>query len=592
MTNLKTKEQLRNIALSIVIACGTVGSASAATAVDEVTTHRVAPKRLVWVSDSTGKYVRNAENMLKPFSGQVSVADTVCTTMRSDKGHTASLLIDFGEEMNGGVVIYSPIRDSQKPVKLHLCFGESVSEAMSRVGEKGATNDHAMRDLDIEAPWLGSIKVGDTGFRFVRIDLCDHDVKYRLKTVEAESRYRDIEPVGSFESDNALLNKIWEVGAHTVHMCMQEYLWDGVKRDRLVWMGDMHPEVSTVNTVFGADATVKRTLDFARDDTPLPGWMNDMCSYSLWWIIVHRDLYKYNRDLGYLLEQQEYLRGLLAQIDGKIDKNGRESLDGSRFLDWPTSECHDDINSGIHSLCTMAMQAAAEIAVVLGDKELEKTAKNAEERLRKVQYPVTVCKQTAALAVISGTCSDTDKAVKMLLNDGPQNFSTFYGYYMIEALAKAGNYEEAVKIIEQYWGKMLELGATTFWENLDWSDTANASRIDEIVPTGKTDIHADCGAYCYKGLRMSLCHGWASGPTPWLTRHILGIEPVQSPLMKYSITPHLVGCTRAKGSLPTPLGAISVNHRRLANGKIVSEVSAPQGVIIEAHGTEMKLNRY
>jgi alpha-L-rhamnosidase len=45
------------------------------------------------------------------------------------------------------------------------------------------------------------------------------------------------------------------VGADTVHLCMQDYLWDGIKRDRLVWIGDMHPEVSTINAVFGFTTT-------------------------------------------------------------------------------------------------------------------------------------------------------------------------------------------------------------------------------------------------------------------------------------------------------------------------------------------------
>ncbi len=38
---------------------------------------------------------------------------------------------------------------------------------------------------------------------------------------------------------------------------MQEFLWDGIKRDRLVWLGDMHPEVSVINSV---SATMKWCL--------------------------------------------------------------------------------------------------------------------------------------------------------------------------------------------------------------------------------------------------------------------------------------------------------------------------------------------
>ena len=33
---------------------------------------------------------------------------------------------------------------------------------------------------------------------------------------------------------------------------MQDCLWDGIKRDRLVWIGDMHPETMSILAVFGA----------------------------------------------------------------------------------------------------------------------------------------------------------------------------------------------------------------------------------------------------------------------------------------------------------------------------------------------------
>lgn len=100
----------------------------------------------------------------------------------------------------------------------------------------------------------------------------------------------------------------------------------------------------------------------------------------------------------------------------------------------------------------------------------------------------------------------------MIARGGAEGFSTFYGYYMLEALAEGGLYDEALQIISNYWGAMLDLGATTFWEDLNYAHAAGAARIDEPVPAGKFDIHAESGAYCYKGLRHSLCHGWASGP--------------------------------------------------------------------------------
>ena len=38
--------------------------------------------------------------------------------------------------------------------------------------------------------------------------------------------------------------------------------------------------------------------------------MNGISSYSLWWLILQHDWYRYHGDLGYLGEQRDYLLGL------------------------------------------------------------------------------------------------------------------------------------------------------------------------------------------------------------------------------------------------------------------------------------------
>ena len=155
---------------------------------------------------------------------------------------------------------------------------------------------------------------------------------------------------------------------------------------------------------------------------------------------------------------------------------------------------------------------------------------------------------------------------------------------MLEALACEGRFEEAVDIIKKYWGGMLNLGATTFWEEFDYDDLARASRIDSIVPAGKFDIHADGGANCYKGLRKSLCHGWAGGVTAWLSRYVLGVMPTEAGCRAVTIEPHLAGCREVLGSFPTPFGIITVNHRRAADGTIHSRVQAPREIKVTLKG--------
>lgn len=550
----------------------------------EIVYTNISPVKIIWMSDYSGKYVSNPDYLLGAFSGQLSVSDTKYTELISSDTHQASILLDFGREVYGGIIISSAIRDCKDPVKLRIRFGESVTEAMYDMNTQNnphnATNEHSLRDFTVSAPWLGSIQCGSSGFRFVRIDLIDKNVRYNLRNVSVVSSLRDIEQKGSFCSDNERINRIWETGVYTVKLNMQEYIWDGIKRDRLVWVGDMHPEVMTINNAFGYNEVVSKSLDLIREDTSLPGWMNGMCSYSLWWIIIHRDLYLYQGNLDYLKKQRDYLYNLIKQIDMKINKEGVERLDGTRFLDWPTSENEDVIHSGLQSLSFMAMEAALQIGEYIKDDPIREIASNCVKRMKNVHVDSFNNSQAAALNIISGLSLNPKKDCAIILENGLDGFSTFYGYYMLEALAMNGKYDEALDLISKYWGAMLDLGATTFWEDLKYSDVANAGRIDEIVPENKYDIHSGGGAYCYKGLRLSLCHGWASGPTSWLTKHVLGITPIEPGCATLKIKPNLGPLKSVKGTFPTPYGIVTISCIKNDKGKVVSDVKAPEEIKI------------
>jgi hypothetical protein len=540
------------------------------------------PQRIVWTYDGNGQLVRHPEGLLRAGNnGQSELTDKQVCVLRSTDNEFPAILLDFGKEIQGGLQIVTSA-GGNGPVKIRVRFGESASEAMSTVGgNQGATNDHAMRDFTTETPWLGVAEVGNTGFRFARIDLVEPNKTLSLKEVNAIFAYRDIPYLGSFRSNDERLNRIWLTGAYTVHLNMQEYIWDGIKRDRLVWLGDLHPEVMTVSTVFGYNEVIPKSLDLARDITPLPGWMNGMCSYSLWWVIIHRDWYTYQGSLPYLREQQPYLTGLLNLLLTKVDASGKEKLDGGgRFLDWPSSPNTKGIDAGLQALMALALEAGAEMCTVLGDKPLAAKCAATAELMKKQLPPHNQLKQAAALLAIAGMLPAGEADKEVISVGGVRDFSTFYGYYMLQAQAKAGNYGAALDNIRQFWGGMLDMGATTFWEdfNLDW--TENAAGIDDLVPEGKKDIHADFGAYCYKNLRHSLCHGWASGPTAWLSEHVLGVQVVEPGCKALRITPHLGDLEWVEGTFPTPQGIVSISHKKGADGKIKTEIKAPKGVRI------------
>jgi hypothetical protein len=537
----------------------------------------LAPTRIVWES-KTG--IVNASSLLKRGNGQADLSNDGLCVLKSTTSSKPSIILDFGRELHGGLQLVTGMMKKNRAVRVRLRFGESVSETMSDIDTiKGATNDHAMRDFEITLPWLGKLEVGNTGFRFVKIDLLDNDTELLLKEVRAVFTFRDIPYLGSFKCNDELLNKIWITGAYTVHLNMQDYLWDGIKRDRLVWVGDMHPETSTISTVFGNNEVVPKSLDLSRDITPLPKWMNGISSYSMWWVIIHRDWYYNHGDLTYLKQQKAYLSQLLPLICAKIDSNNSEILD-ARFLDWPSSENPKGIHAGLQALMVLSLTAGADLCKILKDPATEKLCMETVRRLKQNVPDINNSKQAAALLTLAGMVSPETANNDVIGIGGAENFSTFYGYYMLKAKAMAGDYKGSLDNIRQYWGAMLNLGATTFWEDFNLKWLPNAARIDELVPPEKIDIHGNYGAYCYKGFRHSLCHGWASGPTPWLTEYVLGVQVIAPGCRVVKISPHLGDLQFVEGTFPTPYGIIKIKHTKMANGKVTSQISAPKEVKI------------
>lgn len=548
---------------------------------DEMTRLYVPPQKVMWISNDS--LVSNAEVLLLPGTGQTELGRRNMCSMHTTESDTASILLDYGRELHGGLKLVLGSAKPWKPTSIRIRFGESVSEACSQNDggkrRKGySTNDHAMRDMIMQIPSDGQIEIGSTGFRFIRIDCLSPNTTMYLKEAPAIFRYRNIPYLGSFRCNDQRLNDIWMTGAYTVHLNMQEYLWDGIKRDRLIWLGDMHPEVATIMSVFGHNEVVNKSIDLACEQFPLPQWLNGISTYSMWYLIIQHEWYMHNGDIDFLRHHRAYITGVIDRIDECVDEEGNENLAKQRFLDWPSSPNKPGGEAGCRALLSWALKDAEVLCNLLEEQEHAKKCRAISKRLKKQIKQPNGLKQAAALMSIAGLMKPEQACSEVISVGGAKDFSTFYGYYMLQALAQAGEYQQAVDIIRQYWGGMLDLGATTFWEdfNLDW--THNAARLDDFVPEGKDDIHGDFGDYCYPSFRHSFCHGWASGPTPWMTQHILGVKIVDAGCKTLRITPHLGDLEWAEGTFPTPLGVVYIKHVKGADGKIVSTVKAPDGI--------------
>ena len=529
------------------------------------------PEKIV----KTGGNVKNTDALLRAKPLQIGLNENDLCTLSNDGGENAFLVLDFGREIHGGIRLLNFVSEKTAYPRVRLTFGESLSEAMSAVGQKGACNDHSVRDFEIPLPSYSDQEWGQTGFRFVKIELCEQDAGISLKSALAVFIYRDLEYKGSFRCSDEKINKIYDTAAYTCHLNLQHMVWDGIKRDRLVWIGDMHPEMLTVRSVFGPLDIIAKSLDFARDQAPLPLYMNGMASYSLWWLIIVWDWYFYTGDIDFLKSEGEYARSLLKQLCGKVGEDGCDCLE-SYFLDWPTHQKPISEKSGVRALLKIALSKGQKLCSALGDKELSALCGEKAEALGKFSPEHQNQKQTAAVAALAGLLSDNE-AAKVIKDGGVKGLSSYLLFYTLKELSKTDP-ECALSLLKDYECRQLDRGATTFFEDYDVSWEQNAG--DILSLSKNEDIHGDRGDYCYKGFRHSLCHGWASGAVPFLAECVAGIEIAEPGCKKIRISPKMCGLDFIKVSYPTPLGILKAEIRRSGNG-FSTEYSTPEGMTVE-----------
>ena len=517
--------------------------------------------------------IQNTETILIQKDLQVTLFEKDCLSARG----IGYLILDFGAEIQGGIRIITHAVNGE--CKARLRFGESIGETCSEIIYEGATatNDHSLRDFKVQLVNLSDMQFGQTGFRFVRIDFLGEGI-ITIKSILGVFEHCDLKRIGSFKCSDERVNEIFETAAYTVDLCIQGMLWDGIKRDRLVWIGDLHPEMLSIISLYGKNECVEEALKLIQKFTPLPGFMHTIPAYSFWWLCIISDYFLHNNNIEFVKTELKYIKECVDYIDTFIDKDGKLCFDENDmmgfFLDWPTVSFPEK-KAGIYALCSLTMQKLKTVYSAFGidTSVLDGIIYRIDKTLDCGQL-----KQVTAMKMLAGHLS-ADEAINILLNNGENGLSTFMSYYIFSAIALAGKTKDAVEIMKKYYGAMLDRGATTFWEDFDIKWLDGSGRIDEFTPEGKKDLHGDYGAYCYKGFRHSLCHGWSGGPVPFLMNYVLGVKEIEPGCKTIEIKPNLCGLNWVKGTYPTPYGVVKIEHK-IEKGKIKTYIFAPKKVKI------------
>ena len=455
--------------------------------------------------------IENDSQLLNNHDDQINVGETSTFSIKG-KGY---IVLDFGKELCGGVRILTHFSESPDQLyKVRIRFGESVSECFAELGEKNATNNHSFRDFETYLPALSDQFYGDTGFRFVRIDFLDEKENYRIKQIYAKEFYRTLPTKQSFKTDDRLLQQIYKTCVRTLDLNIQNRIWDGIKRDRLVWIGDMEIEIKSILHLHGFIPEIEESLYTAEESNPLPGWMNGIPSYSSWYLLILYDAYSFTKDKEFILRHLEYANKVINQISHAFDSQGKFGYENVKecpsnfyFFDWPSSEePYDDKKSACLNLLKYIMPKIKDMF-----DELRIDASKVNEIIGNLNKNKAHMPSNKAFLAFYQLINKDKESYKLLIDLLPKGMSTFMSYYVLKAVAETDK-DLALKVMKEYYGAMIDKGATSFWEDFSIEWVNKSSPITRLPRKGELDIHGDFGAYCYKGFRHSLCHGWSVGP--------------------------------------------------------------------------------
>lgn len=504
-------------------------------------------------------------NALQAVSGAEHLLEEkpACVSFRNDRSAAfcqkgAYIVLDFGKELCGGVRLITGSMDGT--AQFHITLGESLTEACAPLGEKNATNDHSPRDFQAIVPGLSDLNFGMSGFRFARIELMTQ-APVCIRNIYGVNTLPCFEREGRIVSGDSELNRIIDTAAYTLKLNLQNgYIWDGIKRDRLVWSGDLHQEILLSLYLYGDNGNIQNSLRFLKEENSPREWINGIPSYSAWWVINLCDYCNLSGNQEFFRENRAYAEAVIENFDRCIDQNGEMDFSVAThwmpfFLDWPTTGTPD------------AKIGTAALLVYMAKKYLQlQDSEHCHRIIEKLSFYLNAdCKfkQTRAFQILAGR--DPALQAEFLERGGAAGFSTFMAYYILKADALAGG-KNMLAIIKEYFGGMLSRGATTFWEDFDIAWLEGSGRIDEFPEPGQKDIHGDYGAFCYEGFRHSLCHGWSSGVLAFIIEYVMGLT-VENGVAQSVLKPHMSGVRTMDAKLPVKDGWIKV-HIDESNAKI------------------------
>lgn len=446
-------------------------------------------------------------------------------TYASDDGDGIYLLLDMGKETVGFLDIDIEVAED---CRMDVGYGEHIADGRCRTSV-GQRNFSCVIDLKCgRNQYLNTFR--RFGCRYIQLFIHSHSVRVS---------YAGIRPVyyplgyKKYNGDNLLRNEIYKTCQHTLACSMHTHYEDCPWREQAMYTMDSRNQMLCGYYAFGekefAAASLKLIARGIRNDGLLSicypsGGTLAIPSFSLIYFLQMNEYIKYTQDIDVPRDCFSVMETLINAFEAQSNDGGLiNSFKGDEywnFYEWsPTLDgCDKSLQpcteAALNAFYSVALANYMEICRFLGYTE---TALWADKRRKSINSAIArtffdlesglfknfigeekYSVLTNALCLLCGAAEDVDTSamLEVLESNGMKNenievypCTLSMNCFRFDALLKADRKKYGKLIlndIDQTYLKMLESGATSFWETED-------------------------GERAFGGAG-SLCHGWAALP--------------------------------------------------------------------------------
>ncbi|WP_127588281.1 family 78 glycoside hydrolase catalytic domain [Paenibacillus koleovorans] len=444
------------------------------------------------------------------------------------------VLIDFGTEVTGQLFVRA--RGAGGDVIEVRCAEELEEDGRSAKYRMRCNCTYAERwTLSDSEEWDVLEFYDYKAFRYAELEWSGEDVRVDWTSLRAVVRHYPMEEGGcTWSSSDSLVDRIWDICRNGVIYGSQENFVDCPSREKGQYLGD-NTIIGHAHMYLSGDLRlVRKSLeDFARSTALCPGmlavapgsFMQEIADFSLQWPMQLWQYYRQSGDRVFLAELYPVALGILEYF-ARYEQDGllRNVTEKWNLVDWPENlrdeydfpltkpvgeGCHSVINAFYYGCMAVVQDIETELGVPFEDR-LPLRRKAYREAFYRESSGLFVdavgsshsSLHANALSLLFGLVPEEAKgSVVALLREKRFSCGVYMAYFVLKALAKAGEYELVYDLISsedtRSWGNMVREGATTCFEAWGKDQKWNTS----------------------------LCHPWASAPIPVLIEDIVGLQP-------------------------------------------------------------------